>query len=76
MDTDKLEKIKELLTKCVEIDDQLSTLKDERKTLIKKYVKENDLDMKLIEMAVKAVKNEIDINNLEKVIDAIESIVK
>ena len=76
MEQDKLEKIKELLTRCIEIDDQLSTLKDERKTLIKKYVKDYQLDMKVIEMAVKAIKNEIDLKNLESVMDAIEPIVK
>lgn len=76
MDTDKLEKIKEMLTRCVELDDQLNTLKDERRTLIKKYVKDFSLDLKMIEMAVKAVKNEIDLDNLEKVMNAIGSIVK
>ena len=76
MDADKLEKIKEMLTRCIELDDQLDTLKDERRTLIKKYVKDFALNLKEIEMAVKAIKNEIDLKNLEKVMDAIEPIVK
>jgi DNA integrity scanning protein DisA with diadenylate cyclase activity len=76
METDKLEKIKEMITKVLELDDQLDTLKDERKSLIKDYVKEHDLDMKQIEMAIKAIKKDIDLSIVEKIVEALEPVLK
>ncbi len=76
METNKLEKIKEMITKVLELDDQLDTLKDERKALIKEYVKEHDLDMKQIEMAIKAIKKDIDLSIVEKIVEALEPVLK
>jgi hypothetical protein len=76
METDKLEKIKEMITKVLELDDQLDTLKEERKALIKEYVKEHDLDMKQIEMAIKAIKKDIDLSIVEKIVEALEPVLK
>ncbi len=76
METDKLEKIKEMITKVLELDDQLDTLKEERKALIKEYVKEHDLDMKQIEMAIKAIKKDIDLSVVEKIVEALEPVLK
>jgi hypothetical protein len=76
MDAEKLEKIKEMITKILEIDDQVDTLKDERKTLIKKYVTDFSLEFKTIEMAIRAIKKDIDLSDVEKVVEAIEPILK
>ena len=76
MDKEKLDKIKEMITKILEVDDQLQSLKDERKETIKKYVKDYDLDYKTIEMAIRAIKKDINLDDLEKVVEALEPVLK
>jgi len=76
MDKDKLEKIKEMLTKMIEIDEQLVSLREERKAVVKKYVDENKLDIKAVEMAVRAIKKDVDLSTVEKIAEAIEPMLK
>lgn len=71
-----IEKIKEMLTKVLEIDDQLQGLKDERKDLIKEYVEKYSLNMKIIDEAIRIVKKDLNIDEIEKVADALSSLIK
>jgi len=76
MDKEKLDKIKEMITRILEVDDQLQSLKDERKETIKKYVKDFDLSMPVIEMAIKAIKKDVNLSDLEKIVEALEPVLK
>jgi len=75
MDNDKIEKIKEMLLKVLEFDDQISEIKENRKTMIKGYVDKFGFDMKIVDFAIKAVKKNINLADVKKLTEAIENII-
>lgn len=76
MENDKLEKIKEMIIKIVELDDQLNELKEERKKIIKDYVKQFNFDMKQIEIAIKVIKKNVDLSVVEKIVETLDPVLK
>lgn len=70
------DKIKELITRMIEIDDQLSILKKEKKDLRDSYKTQHAIDLKLVDTAVNAIKKELNGHDIMEVMTIIEPIIR
>jgi uncharacterized coiled-coil DUF342 family protein len=73
---DTTDAIKELVTRCIEIDDSITNLREEKNDMRKEYSKKYGLNLKAISVAVSAVKKDVTGEELSNIIEAIEPIMK